>query len=60
MAIIDRGMADISKILEEYLLQIQNHYIEPKINIEVSLKRKLMKKNVKRKEKRQKKVMKKK
>jgi len=34
MAIIDRGMADISKILEENLLQIQNHYIEPKINVE--------------------------
>lgn len=34
MAIIDRGMADISKILEENLFQIQNHYIEPKINIE--------------------------
>jgi len=34
MTIIDRGMADISKILEENLLQIQNHYIEPKINIE--------------------------
>jgi len=34
MEIIDRGMADISKILEKNLLQIQNHYIEPKINIE--------------------------
>jgi len=34
MAIIDRGMADISKIREEKLLQIQNHYIEPKINVE--------------------------
>ncbi|RHN46948.1 hypothetical protein MtrunA17_Chr7g0247651 [Medicago truncatula] len=34
MAIIDRGMADISKILEENLFQIQNHYIERKINIE--------------------------
>lgn len=33
-AIIDRGMADISKILEENLLQVQNHYIEPKINVE--------------------------
>lgn len=34
MGIIDRGMADISKILEENLLQIQNYYIEPKINVE--------------------------
>ncbi|KEH41630.1 hypothetical protein MTR_1g053035 [Medicago truncatula] len=34
MAIIDRGIADISKILEENLFQIKNHYIEPKINIE--------------------------
>lgn len=33
MAIIDRGMADISKILEENLLEIQNHHIEPKINV---------------------------
>jgi hypothetical protein len=34
MAIIDSGMADISKMLEENLLQVQNHYIEPKINVE--------------------------
>lgn len=34
MTIIDRGMADISKILEENLLQTQNHYTEPKINSE--------------------------
>jgi len=43
MAIIDRGMADISKILEENLFQIQNDYkkeIEEKESHEEEVKRK--------------------
>ena len=43
MAIIDRGMADISKILEENLFQIQNNYkkeIEEKESHEEEVKRK--------------------